>query len=112
VLRHYGLLDGQVVRIRPASDPSPILARADQLHNYVPCPRDGFWEPVVDLGAGVEEGQLLGRLHDFSDHASAPLEIRASQAGYLLMMHLSSRPVKGQTLYVVAEDVAWSEVLG
>lgn len=111
VLRHYGLLEGTVMRIRPVTDPEPVLARADQLHYYVPCPRDGFWEPVVDLGAAVEEGQLLGRLHDFDDHASVPLEIHAPRSGYLLMMHLSARPVKGQTLYVVADEVAWSEVL-
>jgi predicted deacylase len=111
VLRHYGVLEGKVTRIRPASAAAPVLARADQLHSYVPCPRDGFWEPVVDLGERVEDGQLLGRLHDFNDHASEPLDIRAPKSGYLLMMHLSARPVKGQTLYVVAEEVAWSEVL-
>jgi predicted deacylase len=57
------------------------------------------------LGAAVEPGDLLGRLHDFSDHAEAPLEIRADRAGYLLMMHRSARPLKGQTLFVIAQEV-------
>ncbi|HUQ92260.1 MAG TPA: succinylglutamate desuccinylase/aspartoacylase family protein [Bryobacteraceae bacterium] len=111
VLRHYGLLEGDVQPIRPAGAPETILARADQLHYYVPCPRDGFWEPLVDLGDPVEEKVLIGRLHDFSDHASEPLEIRAPRSGYVLMMHLSARPNKGQTLYVIADQVPWSEVL-
>lgn len=111
VLRHYGLLPGEVTRIRFAAAPAPILASADQLHYYVPCPSDGVWEPVVDLGSAVEAGELLGRLHDFADHASPPSEIRAQRSGYVLMMHLSARPLKGQTLYVVADPVAWNEVL-
>lgn len=111
VLKHYGLLEGEVRRIRAAEAPEPKLVRADQLHYYVPCPRDGVWEPVVERGAWVEEGQLLGRLHDFADHTSAPVEIRAKRQGWVAMMHLSARPVKGQTLYVVADEVDWREVL-
>jgi predicted deacylase len=112
VLRHYRVLEGEVRKIRPAGMPAPILVRADQLHYYVPCPRDGVWEPLVDLGAQVENGELIGRLHDFSDHRAAPLEIVAPRAGYVAMMHLSARPLKGQTLYVVADAVDWAGVAG
>jgi len=112
VLRHYRLLEGSAESIRPAGAPGPQLARADRLDHYVPCPRDGVWEPVVDLGERVNEGDLIGRLHDFSDHSSAPFEIRARRGGIVLMMHLSARPQKGQTLYVVADPVDWSELLG
>ena len=112
VLRHYRLLEGEVRKIRPAGMPAPILVKADQLHYYVPCPRDGVWEPLVDLGAQVENGELIGRLHDFSDHSAAPLEIVAPRAGYVAMMHLSARPLKGQTLYVVADEVDWAGVAG
>ena len=105
VLRHYGLLDEPVRPIRPAGAPAPKLVAAAELSAYVPCPRDGVWEPLAELGAKVEPGDLLGRLHDFSDHAEAPLEIRADRAGYLLMMHRSARPLKGQTLFVIAQEV-------
>ena len=112
VLRHYRLLEGEVRKIRPAGMPAPILVKADQLRYYVPCPRDGVWEPLVDLGAQLESGQLIGRLHDFSDHSAAALEIVAPRAGYVAMMHLSARPLKGQTLYVVADAVDWAGVAG
>ena len=36
----------------------------------------------------------------------------AQRGGYIAMMHLSARPSKGQTLYVVADPVDWSEVIG
>ena len=112
VLRHYGILEGEVRKVRPAGMPAPVLLRANQLHYYIPCPRDGVWEPVLDPGDPVKEGDLIGRLHDFSDHSTAALEIRAERSGYVAMMHLSARPVKGQTLYVVADAVDWSEVIG
>jgi predicted deacylase len=112
VLRHYGTLDGEIGKIRRAGSPDPLLVKADRLEDYVPCPRDGIWEPVIDLGAPVAVGDLIGRLHDFSDHGSPAMEIRAHRDGYVIMMHLSARPRKGQTLYVVAEQIDWREVAG
>jgi predicted deacylase len=110
VLRHYGIVEGEIRKIRPEGSPEPALVKADRLDYYVPCPRDGVWEPVIDLGAQVTEGDLVGRLHDFSDHASPALEIRAQRSGYVVMVHLSAHPLKGQTLYVAAERVDWREV--
>ena len=112
VLRHYGHLEGEIQSIRDSRSSSAKLVKADKLNAYVPCPRDGVWEPVADLGDAVTAGQLIGRLHDFADHTSPALEIRAPNEGFLIMMHLSARPLKGQTLYVIGEEVAWSEVLG
>lgn len=108
VLRHYGLLDGIIQKIRPAGSPAPRLISAPHLDAYVPTPRDGVWEPAVEPGQAVIEGELIGRLHDFADHASPALDILAPRAGVIMMMHLSARPVKGQTLFVVAEPLEWS----
>jgi predicted deacylase len=112
VLRHYGLLEGAAAPVRPPGSPDPVLIKADRLNSYVPCPRDGIWEPVVEPGEGVTAGQLIGRLHDFSDHSTAAHEIHAPGPGRIAMMHLSARPSRGQTLYVLAEELSWSEVLG
>ena len=112
VLKHYGQLEGGVEKIRHSDATPTKLVKADNLEAYVPCPRDGIWEPVADLGGRVEAGDIIGRLHDFADHGSAPLEIRVRRGGYILMMHLSARPAKGQTLYVIAEEVPWHEVIG
>jgi predicted deacylase len=112
VLRHYGLLEGEIVNIRENGAAPTRLIRADKLDAYVPAPRDGVWEPVVRPGNEVKQGQLLGRLHDFSDHSSPALDIVAPRYGIVAMLHLAARPTKGQTLFVVAEQVEWSEVLG
>ena len=112
VLRHYKLLEGEIVRIRPEGSPPTRLIKADQLDAYVPAPRDGVWEPVVTPGQAVTQGEVLGRLHDFSDHSSPPLNVLAPRTGWVAMLHLSARPRKGQTLFVIAESVDWSEIAG
>jgi predicted deacylase len=111
VLKHYGQLEGDIAQIRASGSEPTKLVRADHLAAYVPCPRDGVWEPAVDLGEFVEAGALIGRLHHFADHSEPALDIRSTRTGYVLMLHLSARPSKGQTLFVIAEEVPWTEAI-
>ena len=104
VLRHYGMLPGRTVKIDPERHSAPRLVDASNLEDYIPAPRAGIWEPLVELGADVAKGDLVGRLHDFSDHSSDPFEIRAHRAGALLMMHVPAHIAKGVTLFVIAQD--------
>ena len=59
----------------------------------------------MDVGGDVAEGELLGRLHDFADHASAPTEITAHRDGVVVAMHFGAVCRRGATLYVIARDV-------
>jgi predicted deacylase len=106
VLRHYRLLEGEPVKIDTGRRTPPRLVQAPELRDYIPCPRDGVWERLVDPGAEVKEGDLLGWLHDFSDHASEPLEIRAHRSGVVIAIHFGAVPKKGLTLFVIAQDAA------
>ena len=106
VLRHYGMIPGEPIKIDAARPTPPRLVEAANLENYIPCPRNGIWEPVIGLGDDVRQGDLLGRLHDFSDHTSEPLELHAHRDGVLLMMRLPAVTEKGVTLYVIARDTA------
>jgi predicted deacylase len=108
VLRHYGMLTGQPDRIDLGRAAAPRLVQAPNLADYVPCPKTAIWEPVVEAGAEVIEGQLVGRLHDFGDHASAPLDIVAHRGGVVIALHFGARCQQGSTLYVIAEDVSLS----
>ena len=106
VLRHYGMLPGAITRVDAARPGPPRVVQAPDLRDYVPCPIDGIWEPAVDVGGDVREGELLGRLHDFADHASAPIEITAHRAGVVVAMHFGAVCRRGATLYVIAGDIA------
>ena len=105
LLRHYGMLDGDITRIDPARARPPRLVRAADLSDYVPCPVNGIWEPLVQPGDDVANGHLIGRIHDFADHTSAPLELHASRAGVVIALHFAAVCRRGTTLYVIAEDV-------
>lgn len=105
VLRHYGMLAGEIVRIDPAREHDPILVDARNLEDYLPCPQDGIWEPLVDLGDDVQNGQLIGRVHSFADHTAAPIELRAHRGGIMIMMCGTAQCRQGTTLFVIARRV-------
>jgi predicted deacylase len=104
ILRHYGILPGDVVRIDPQRSGPIRFLQATSVEDYVPAPRDGIWEPTVELGTDVKEGDLLGRLHDFADHSSDPLEVRANRTGVVIMIHFTAKCQKGVTLYVIGKE--------
>jgi predicted deacylase len=101
VLRHFGLLDEPV---RPLGPPGRVVA-APTLEDYLPAPRDGVWEPTVELGAELAAGELIGRLHDFAEHPSRITEIRSHRAGVLIACHHGARCRQGATIAVIARDV-------
>ena len=104
VLKHYGMLSGEIVKIDPLRSSSPRLVDARNLEDYIACPQTGIWEPLVDLGEEVKERQLLGRLHNFSDHAAKPLDLYAHRSGIVIMMCARAHCQEGTTLYVIAQD--------
>jgi predicted deacylase len=104
VLRHYGLLEGEIGRIDAARTAPPRVVQAPDLRDYRPCPRDGVWEPLVEPGSDVSAGQLIGRIHDFADHASNALEVRAHRSGVAIALYFPAVCRKGLTLFVIAED--------
>jgi predicted deacylase len=104
VLRHYKMLDGEITRIDVGRTTPPRMVQAVNLTDYIPAPRTGVWEPVVTPGADVREGDLIGRLHDFENHASEPLDIRAHKDGVIIALYFAAQCEKGLTLYVIGED--------
>jgi N2-acetyl-L-2,4-diaminobutanoate deacetylase len=107
VLRHYGLLPGEPVRVRPADAPPPRIVRAVSLEDYIPSPISGIYEPAAEPGQWVEQGDLAGRIYDFDYAGSSPLEVRAPRSGWLLVVPFAAAVAKGQTIMVVAEEVEY-----
>ncbi|HXE11662.1 MAG TPA: succinylglutamate desuccinylase/aspartoacylase family protein [Bryobacteraceae bacterium] len=105
VLRFYGHLAEPVIKIDNKRAAAPQLVSATDLNAYQPAPQDGIWEPAVDLGDTVAAGTAIGYIHDFSNQAAPPLEIRANTEGILIMMHAPAACARGVTLYVIASPV-------
>ena len=106
VLKHYGMIPGEVAKIDTERSDPPRLIEALGIEDYVPTPVTGVFEPVAELGDRVEDGQLIGRLLDFERPDALPLEIRAPHAGYFVMHRFQAPVPKGRTLFVVAKEVA------
>jgi predicted deacylase len=106
VLRYKGMLPGPIGRVDPRRATPPRVVQAPDLTDYVPCPVDGIWEPAVEPGQDVAAGQLIGRLHQFADHASAPIEVTAHRDGVVIALHFGAACRRGVTLHVIAQDVA------
>jgi predicted deacylase len=104
VMRHYGLLEGDVKRIDTERNSTPRLVTAADLKDYIPCPCDGIWEPAVVPGATVDSGELVGRIHQFEDHAFDPRTVVAHRAGIVIAMYSPAVCRKGATLYVIGEE--------
>jgi predicted deacylase len=104
VLRHYRILAGDIRRVS-RRHAAPRLVQAPHLADYVPCPRTAIWEPVVEAGEDVVERQLIGRLHDFGDHSSEPIDVLAHRDGVVIALHFGAVVQQGATLYVIAEEI-------
>jgi uncharacterized protein len=75
VLRHLGMLDGDVRRNTPIE-----IQRFTWLHS----PAEGMWYPAVAVGETVAEGQPIGRIGDLFGETLA--EIRAPHGGDVLFV--------------------------
>jgi len=101
VLASLGMLD----RVPPASDvefeiedPRP---GSGHLQRHHPSPAEGCFEPTVVLGQLVAAGDLLGRLVD--PLGRGPRDIRAEQAGRVLVLRTFPAVKQGDSLAVILE---------
>ena len=106
VLKHYGMIPGDIVRVDPQRKDPPRLVEALQMEDYVPAPFTGVFEPAVALGDRVEDKQIVGRMHNFERPDERPLDIPASHAGYLAMCRFHAPVQKGDTILVVTREVS------
>lgn len=105
VLRHYGMLGGEIRRVAPERPNPPRLVSAIHLDEYVPAPIRGYFEPVLDVGAKVDAGDLVGRLWDFDRLDAPPIDVTAPRAGYVILESFQVPIEKGQTMLVIGQEV-------
>jgi predicted deacylase len=105
VLRHYGLLPGEIEAVDPARGAPPRLVSAATLDCYIPAPISGVYEPVTGLGSLVAAGDLLGRLYRFEEVDREPVPVYAPRPGILIMHSFRAPTQQGDTMLVLAEAV-------
>jgi predicted deacylase len=107
VLRHVGVLEGEVVRQDP---PAPILDGRDQ-RNYVIVEEDGIFEGLLEPGAAVQAGDPVGRLW-FPDRMDRePTVLRAPLDGVLAVIRAIPAAEAGDSVFVLGQPIETSALL-
>jgi len=105
VMRRYGLLDEPIVDlVTPGLDRQRVVSATD-IDRYVTAPVSGISEPLVPIGAYVEKGQPVGRIHDFERIGEEPVEIVADGNGYVMCRKFRAATEQGEVVMVIAEEV-------
>ncbi|RCS54916.1 succinylglutamate desuccinylase [Bremerella cremea] len=68
---------------------------------YCVAPFDGHFEPLIDCGVAVQEGDVVGLLHDFDHIDMPPHKVRAQVDGVVLAQAWAAAVPRGQHIVVV-----------
>jgi N-alpha-acetyl-L-2,4-diaminobutyrate deacetylase len=99
-LVHVGALDAAL-----QAAPQPTRLMTNDANGYVEAPQAGLIEYLVELGAAVQEGQPVARLHGDARIDEPAIDIRAAASGLLLGRHHGSLVQAGDFLGLVARDL-------
>ena len=111
-LRHFGVLRDQQGRaVPPPADMAfyETVAGPDYAASrgcFAFAPAGGLFEPTRELGEIVEQGGVLGLLHDVQEIAATPIEIPAPLSGLLIAKRHPVMTEAGDCLGQVATPIA------
>ena len=110
VLRHEGVLVGEVVTREALGRPEPTLLMATDEDDYVLAPESGLFETLVDLGQVVEPGEPVGRIHFLERPDRPPEVIEARNGGVVCVVRAIATTDQGDNVVVTARVVDRSEL--
>ena len=122
VLRHFGVLEGEVVTrsslgLPPATlvdcryDDGKVGAVNSGLFDAIVAPVGGLFEVMLEPGSPVVEGQPVGRIWSPDDPSRDPVYLVSPMTGYL--MGLRTLPVvkEGQSMALIGREIDRSTLL-
>ena len=107
VLRHYGLLDGEIEILTPPGLDRQRVVSAVDIDRYVTAPVSGISEPLVPVGAYVTAGTPVVRIHDFERWDEPAVEIAADGDGYVMARKFRAATEQGEVVMVIAEELSY-----
>lgn len=102
---HHGLMRGSIEPIGHHADGTQQLAEIVDPACFVPAPFPGLYEPLLECGVAVEQGQTIGLLHDFHRIDQPPAAIRAGLDGVVVAQAWAARVDQGQHILVVGRVI-------
>ena len=110
VLRHFGVLEGEVVTRASLGLPEQTLLRATEPENFMFAPESGLFETLVDLGQRVETGQPVGQMHFLERPDRAPEVILSTTSGIVCVVRAIATTTQGDGVVWVAREIDRSEL--
>ena len=110
VLRHEGVLAGEVETRASLGLPEQTLLMATDVDDYVLAPESGLFETLVALGQEVSPGEPVGRMH-FLERPDRPAEtIEARNGGIVCVIRAIATTEQGDNVVVTARVVDRKEL--
>ena len=94
---------GEVAKIAHHADGTQRMVSMVDRDCFVCAPFEGHYEPVVECGADLRTGDLVGWLHDFDRIDLPPWPVRAGTDGVLIAQAWQAEVRKGQHIVVVGK---------
>ncbi len=103
LLGRLSLLRGDLV---PSGPPAvPRLMRIQGARHYIYARDEGLFEPLVELGDSVEEGQPVALLHRPHRPSEPPDTVASEGTGLVVCKRVPARARLGDCLFHLAEDL-------
>ena len=99
---HHDQLRGAIAPIGHHADGTQVVVTDS---SAVAAPYPGHYEPLLDCGKEVRQGQTVGLLHDFYRLDEDPFEVVAGIDGVVVSQAWGARVQQGQTILLVARPV-------
>jgi predicted deacylase len=106
---HLGQVRGRIERIAHHADGTQTLAAMVDRECFTVAPFDGHFEPVVECGARVAAGTVVGWLHDFQRIDLDPWAVRAGVDGVVIAQAWGAVVRQGQHIAIVGRVLPWVE---
>ncbi len=110
VLRHVGVLEGEVETRESLGLPPQTLLLATEADNYLLAPVSGLFETLVELGRRVREGEVVGRIHSLERPEAEPEPVVALTEGVVCAVRAIATTEQGDNVVVVAREADRSEL--
>lgn len=110
VLRHVGVLAGEVETRESLGLPEQTLLMATDADAYLLAPVSGLFETLVDLGGRVRAGETVGRIHSLERPDLEPEPVVARTDGVVCVVRAIATTDQGDNVVVVAREADRSEL--
>lgn len=104
VLRHFDVLEGDPVAPETLGLPPSRTMEVPETGGYVMALHNGLYEPLVEVGDAVSEGETLGRIHDLEHIDREAVDAVAPRDGRLITRAGRGHVRRGDTIGVIAID--------